>query len=85
MPKTGDYAHATGEYVADCMHWTIYMRAGVEFPPCPQCHRSVEYRRVAGATREPQRGEDHARGVRHFLSERLSHHGVPGHVRWWSR
>jgi hypothetical protein len=86
MPKTGEYAHTTGEYAADCMHWTIYMRAGLEFPPCPQCHQVVEYRKIAGASREPQIGHEHVHGIRHFVRERWSqHHNAPDHVRWWSR
>jgi len=87
MPKTGDYARTTGEYAADCMHWTIFMRGGLEFPPCPQCHRVVEYKRIVKAAVEPQMPPmPHPHGVRRLVGERWSqHHGAAGRIRRWSR
>jgi hypothetical protein len=49
MPKTGEHARESGEYTAGCAHWTIFMNAGWEFPPCPQCHGTVEYTRRSAA------------------------------------
>jgi len=46
MPKTGEQALEAGEYSAD-WHWTIFMRVGMVFPPCPECHQVVEYTKVA--------------------------------------
>lgn len=43
MPRTGDHAKEPGEYKSDCGHWTVHMTVGREFPPCPHCHKRVNY------------------------------------------
>ncbi|HXX91210.1 MAG TPA: hypothetical protein VEI83_13410 [Acidimicrobiales bacterium] len=50
--KSGELARESGDYSADCGHWMVQMRPGMEFPRCPQCHQVVEYRR-AGDTGAP--------------------------------
>ncbi|HUO47571.1 MAG TPA: hypothetical protein VMU09_01930 [Acidimicrobiales bacterium] len=46
--KTGDLARESGEFSAECGHWMVRVKSGGEFPPCPQCHQVVQYRRVGG-------------------------------------
>jgi len=44
MPRTGEFAPQTGKYASDCgPEWTVRMRVGEELPPCPHCHRAVNY------------------------------------------
>jgi hypothetical protein len=44
MPRTGDKCTSIGKYKSDCGHWTVDMKkVGDEFPPCPHCHRAVNY------------------------------------------
>lgn len=45
MPRTGNKATQVGRYASDCgPQWTVDMhRVGNEFPPCPHCHRAVNY------------------------------------------
>jgi hypothetical protein len=45
MPRTGDKFTLVGRYASDCgPQWTIDMRTlNTEFPPCPHCHRQVNY------------------------------------------
>ena len=69
MPKTGEHARESGEYTAGCAHWTIFMNAGWEFPPCPQCHQVVEYTRRSVAA-----VAGHEWGDVVSMSPRLSNH-----------
>jgi hypothetical protein len=45
MPRTGDKCALVGRSASDCgPQWTIDMRTlYTEFPPCPRCHRQVNY------------------------------------------
>ena len=45
MPRTGDHASESGEYTAD-WHCTVFMRAGMAFPACPDCGEIVEFTKV---------------------------------------
>jgi hypothetical protein len=54
MPMTGAHAATTGYYKADYhvgvteTQRTIHMIAGREFPPCPHCHRPVNWTLIQG-------------------------------------
>jgi hypothetical protein len=49
MPRTGDHCTVAGQYRGDCTEpgcgqvWTVTMKVGDEFPPCPHKHRAVNY------------------------------------------
>ena len=49
MPRTGDHCTVAGQYRGDCTEpgcgqvWTVTMKVGDEFPPCPHKHHAVNY------------------------------------------
>jgi len=55
MPRTGEYAQVAGEYEAE-WHQSVFVRVGMAFPPCPQCHASVEYTKVVTSYARCPRG-----------------------------
>jgi len=75
----------TGEYTADCAHWTISMQVGREFPPCPQCHQVVEYRMCSGAWAASKPTQGAAHRVRYLQGDRRTRPHNTGSLRWWSR
>lgn len=85
MPKTGEHATVTGEYTADCAHWTISMQVGQEFPPCPQCHQVVDYKRRVSELPGSPAPQVAAHRVRYLQGDRWARPHHAGRIRWWSR